>query len=70
MKEKLRFLGNIELINVANASKFLREFDLGLYTDVHSEAIKRITKLSTEERQSLNSIYSSHEIMTDTPFRI
>jgi len=62
-------MNNTELINVAQASNYLWEFDQELYTKTYSEAMMRLTKFSEEDKSILNSIYTTDDIIHDNKFK-
>lgn len=62
----------IDLINLAKSTHYMRGFKhtKDLYSIVHAECVSRfnLKKFDEYEKQALSSVFSSHGIMTDSPF--
>ncbi|CDW83553.1 UNKNOWN [Stylonychia lemnae] len=72
IKANIKEANNYELINLAKSSHYFREFKhtKELYGIVHAECVTRynLRKLDDDVKSSLESVFSSHGIMNDSPF--
>ena len=63
---------NNDLYNLAKSTHYLRNFEhtRDLYSVVHAECLTRynLRQLDSEEKEMLARVFSSHGIMTDSPF--
>lgn len=63
---------NTDLINLAKSSHYMRNFEHSrdLYSVVHAECLTRynLRRFDPEEKEMLAKVFSSHGIMTDSPF--
>ena len=71
IQAKLKTLTNMDLINMAKSSYYLRKFPefVPLYPTIHSELVQRLTSLQPWERTVLEGIYSKHNLIPDSPFK-
>ena len=62
----------VDLINLAKSTHYMRkhEYTKDLYSHVHAECVtrKQMKNMNEEEVEALSKIFSSHAIMTDSPF--
>jgi hypothetical protein len=72
IRANLKDATNGDLVNLAKSTHYLRGFEhtRDLYSVVHAEALTRfnLRQLDADEKDMLSKVYSSHGIMTDSPF--
>ena len=66
----IKELTNVDLINMAKSSFYLRQLDefKGVYENVHSEAVQRLTSFQPWQREALDQVYTEQNVLQDSPF--
>jgi len=72
IRANLKEASNVDLVNLAKSTHYMRNFDhtKDLYSHVHAECVSRfnLRQLESETKELLTKVFSSHGIMTNSPF--
>lgn len=72
IRANLKDATNTDIVNLAKSTFYLRKFEhtRDLYSHVHAECVTRynLRQFDQEDKESLSKIFSSHGLMTESPF--
>ena len=67
LEHNYKKMSNQDLVNMANSSKYIAEFNTDIYREIHLTCVKRLKYFNEFEKSQLKNIYSSHAMIADSP---